>query len=193
MKNRKAFYTYFTQNLLKGFVYLIVLIGLVMLFKNYFSVQFDAIEHAISDSYPKMFLIFLISELFVGLIPPELFMVWTLDDPLHYYILSILVMTVVSIFAGWLNYRFGRFIANREFFLNLLNRRLRLKKYQKRFEQYGSGIIIVSAVTPLPFALISLLTGTLSFPQKKYLFLSSFRVLRFIAYGIAIYEVGGLL
>lgn len=164
-----------------------------MLFKNYFSVQFDAIEHAISDSYPKMFLIFLISELFVGLIPPELFMVWTLDDPLHYYILSILVMTVVSIFAGWLNYRFGRFIANREFFLNLLNRRLRLKKYQKRFEQYGSGIIIVSAVTPLPFALISLLTGTLSFPQKKYLFLSSFRVLRFIAYGIAIYEVGGLL
>lgn len=193
MENKRAFYSYFFKNLLKGFVYLVVLIGLVILFKNYFQSQFDAIEHVISDSYLKMFVIFLISELFVGLIPPELFMVWTLDDPLHYYILSILVMTVVSIFAGWLNYLFGRFIANREFFLHLFNRRLRLKKYQKRFEQYGSGLIIVAAVTPLPFSLISLLTGTLLFPQKKYLILSSFRILRFIAYGIAIYEVGGFL
>lgn len=192
MENKREFYSYFTRNLLKGFVYLIVLIGLVILFKNYFSPQFEAIQHAISDSYPKMFLIFLLSELFVGLIPPELFMVWILDDPLTYYITAIAVMTAVSIFAGWLNYRLGRFISNREFFLNFFNKKLRLERYRKRFEQYGSGLIIVSAVTPLPFALVSLLTGTLSFPQKKYLILSSFRILRFVAYGIAIYEAGGL-
>ncbi len=159
------------------------------MFKN----QYDALEHAVSDSYYLMFLIFLVSEFFVGILPPELFMIWSTDDPWHYYVTAVTTMTMVSLFAGWLNYRLGRVISKKEFFLNFFKKRLRLEKYQKRYEQYGSGIIIVSALTPLPFSLVSLLTGTLSYPQKRYFIFASFRIIRFVVYGIIVWNLEGVI
>ncbi len=193
MSDRRDFYNYFSQNLIKGFIYLVVLIGLIVLIKSTFKTPYDKIEHLVSDSYMLMLIFFLISEIFVGILPPELFMIWTLDDPWYYYVLAITFMTMFSLFAGWLNYRFGRFISEREFFMNLARKRFKLKKYQKRFDQYGSGLIIVSALTPLPFALISLLTGTLAYPQRKYLIFASFRVIRFVVYGILVWNLGGVI
>ena len=193
MSDKRDFYNYFSQNLIKGFIYLAVLIGLIVLVKSLFKSQYDAIEHAVSDSYPVMFVIFLISEFFVGIIPPELFMAWNLDEPWYYYVLAVTVMTFVSLFAGWLNYRLGMFISTKEYFMDLFKRRFKLDKYKKRYEQYGSGIIIVAALTPLPFALISLLTGTLSYPQRKYLIFASFRIIRFVVYGIVIFNLGGVI
>lgn len=193
MSDKKDFYNYFSQNLIRGFIYLLVLIGLIVLIKSTFKTPYDKIEHMVSDSYMLMLIIFLTSEFFVGIIPPELFMIWTIDDPWHYYVLAVTFMTFFSLLAGWLNYRLGRFISEREFFMNLARKRFKLRKYQKRFDQYGSGLIIVSALTPLPFALISLLTGTLSYPQRKYLLFASFRIIRFVVYGILVWNLGGVI
>ena len=101
-----------------------------------------------------MFFIFLISEILIGIIPPELFMLWSSDDPISYYITALTTMTFVSLIAGWLNYRIGLFVGEREFFLNLFKKRFRLDRYRQRYDQYGAGLIIVAAVTPLPFALL---------------------------------------
>lgn len=191
--NKRDFYKYFYRNLLKGVVYLIVLIILIVLFKSSFKNQYDIIEHAVSDSYYLMFLIFLVSEMFVGILPPELFMIWAIDDPWDYYITAVSTMTMVSLFAGWLNYRIGRTLGKREFLMNFFEKRLKLNKYQKRYDQYGSGLIIVAALTPLPFSLISMLTGTLSYPQKKYLIFASFRIIRFVVYGIIIWNLEGVI
>lgn len=193
MSNKRDFYNYFSRNLIKGFVYLLVLIGLIVLFKSLFKSQYDAIEHLVSDSYLLMLIIFLISEIFVGIIPPELFMIWTIDDPWYYYTLAVTFMTLFSLLAGWINFRIGRAISKKEFFLNLFKKRLRLKKYQQRYDQYGGGMIIVAALTPLPFALISLLTGTLSYPQRKYFIFASFRIIRFVVYGILIWNLHGVI
>lgn len=192
-KNKREFYSYFSRNLIKGFLYLIVLVAAIILFKSYFKSQYDALEYAVSDSYYLMFLIFLVSEFFVGILPPELFMIWSSDDPIDYYITAVTTMTMVSMFAGWLNFRLGKSIGKKEFFLNFFKKRFKLKKYQKRYEQYGSGIIIVSALTPLPFSLVSLLTGTLDYPQKRYLIFASFRIIRFLVYGIIVWNLEGVI
>jgi len=192
-KENKDFYNYFSQNLIKGFIYLIVLIGLIILFKSFFRNQYDLIEHAVSDSYYLMFLIFLISEFFVGILPPELFMIWSIDDPWQYYVTAVATMTLVSLFAGWLNYRVGRKLGEKEFFMNFVHKRLRFKKYEQRYEQYGSGLIVVAALTPLPFALVSMLTGTLGYPQKKYILFASFRVIRFVVIGIIVWNLEGVI
>ncbi|MFY0592031.1 VTT domain-containing protein [Roseivirga sp.] len=191
--NKREFYSFFSKNIIKGFIYLIVLIVLLILFKSYFKSQYEIIEYAVSDSYYLMFFIFLVSEIFVGILPPELFMFWSLDDPWHYYITAVSTMTMVSLFAGWLNYRLGRVLGKKEFFLNLFQKRLKLKKYQQKYDQYGSGLIIVAALTPLPFALISMLTGTLAYPQKKYLLFASFRIIRFVVYGIIVWNLDGVI
>lgn len=190
---KQDFYNYFSRNLIRGFVYLLVLIGLIVLFKSLFKNQYDALEHQVSDNYVLMMGIFLISEIIVGILPPELFMIWSIDDPGFAYTFIVIFMALFSILAGWINYRLGKFISKKEFFMNLFKKRLRLKKYQQRYEQYGSGLIIVSALTPLPFALISLLTGTLDYPQKKYLVFASFRIIRFVVYGILIWNLEGVI
>lgn len=189
----RDFYNYFSRNLIKGFVYLLVLIGLIIVFKSLFKSQYDALEHQVSDNYVLMMGIFLVSEIIVGILPPELFMIWSIDDPGFAYTFIVIFMALFSILAGWINYRLGKFISTKEFFMNLFKKRLRLKKYQQRYEQYGSGLIIVAALTPLPFALISLLTGTLAYPQKKYLIFASFRIIRFVVYGILIWNLEGVI
>jgi membrane protein YqaA with SNARE-associated domain len=192
-REKRDFYNYFSQNLIKGFVYLLVLIGLIILFKSFFRTQYDALEHQVSDNYMLMLVIFLVSEIVVGIIPPELFMIWSIDDPGYAYTIIVIIMALFSILAGWINFRVGKVISTKEFFLNLFQKRFKLKKYQKRYEQYGGGLIIVAALTPLPFALISLLTGTLAYPQRKYLIFASFRIIRFVVYGILIWNLEGVI
>lgn len=191
MNDKRDFYNYFSQNLIKGFIYLIVLVGLIILFKSYFKSQYDTLEHWVSDDYLLMLLIFLISEIFVGILPPELFMIWSIDDPGAAYTIIVIVMALISILAGWINFLVGKKISTKRFFRKMFTRRLR--KYQKRYEQYGGGFIIVAALTPLPFALISLLTGSMSYPVRKYFIYASFRILRFIVYGIVIWNLEGVI
>lgn len=189
-QNNRDFYNYFSQNLIRGFLYLVVLIVAVVLVKRYFASQYEALEHWISDDYWLMFTIFLISEVMVGVIPPELFMIWTKDDPAILYEWVIIVMTLLSIGAGWINFYFGNKIGEMAFFRRFFGKKL--KKYRKRYDQYGGGIIIVAALTPLPFALISLIAGSLAYPVKKYLIFSSFRVLRFVVYGLIIWNLSSV-
>ncbi|MFT6828654.1 MAG: membrane protein YqaA with SNARE-associated domain [Roseivirga sp.] len=188
--NNKDFYNYFSQNLIKGFIYLAALITMIVLFKNYFKVQYDIIEHWVSDDYVLMLVIFLASEIFVGLLPPELFMVWSIDDPGLVYSIIIIAMAIISLVAGLFNYWVGTEISNKPFFKKLFLKK-RLKKYQKQYDQYGGGLIIVAALTPIPYALICLLTGSLKYPVRKFLMFSSFRFLRFIVYGLIIWNLEG--
>jgi len=189
-ESKRDFYNYFSQNLIRGFIYLIMLIVVLVLAKRYFSTQYDAIEHWVSDDYWLMFFIFLISEIFVGVIPPELFMIWTKDDPATLYEWVIVAMSIISLGAGWINYYVGSRIGEATFFRRFFGRKL--EKYKMRYEQYGGGIIIVAALTPLPFALISLIAGSLAYPVKKYLKYSAFRILRFAVYGLIIWFYGGI-
>ena len=189
--SKKDFYNYFSQNLIKGFVYLIVLIGLLILFKSYFKTQYDTIEHWVSDDYLLMLVIFLISEILIGILPPELFMIWSIDDPGHVYTIIVIVMALLSIGAGWINFGIGKVISSKDFFDRFFNKRL--KKYQQRYDQYGAGFIIVAALTPLPYSLISLVTGSMDYPIRKYLIYSSFRILRFVVYGIVIWNLEGVI
>lgn len=192
MENKKKeFYSYFSRNLIKGFIYLLVLIGLLIVFKSLFKTQYDTIEHWVSDDYPLMLFIFLVSEILVGIIPPELFMIWSIDDPINVYTIIIIVMSVLSLGAGWINFGVGKVISTKDFFHRFFDRRL--KKYQQRYDQYGAGFIIVAALTPLPFALISLVTGSMDYPIKKYLIYSSFRIVRFVTYGIVIWHLEGVI
>ena len=186
-KQSKDFYNYFSQNLIKGFLYVAGLVIVIFFVKKYFNQQYETIEHWVSDDYWLMFLIFLVSETLVGILPPELFMIWTKDDPAILYEWVIIAMTILSLTAGWINFYFGYVISEMSYFQRFFGKRI--EKYKKRFEEYGGGIIVVAALTPLPFSLISLITGSLAYPRKKYLLYSSFRILRFVIYGLIIWNL----
>jgi membrane protein YqaA with SNARE-associated domain len=187
MKSTESKKRFFLRNLLKGLIWLAIIVILFVFTKHH--VDKDLIlkyEHFFEK--PGLILtIFTISELIVGIVPPELFFIWSLrsGDP-NTYILNILILTVISYIAGFLAFIFGRYLHN-----TLLYKYLQ-KKYLKKTEvllhEYGLYLILVSALTPIPFSGTAMLVGSVNYPVNKYLYLSLSRFVKFIVSSYIIWE-----
>jgi membrane protein YqaA with SNARE-associated domain len=55
-------------------------------------------------------------------------------------------------------------------------------------QKYGVFLILVAAITPLPWSAISMLVGSLHYPSKKYLLWALARFIRFAVYAAIIWE-----
>jgi membrane protein DedA with SNARE-associated domain len=134
-----------------------------------------------------VYLVYCASEFFFGIFPPELFMVWAINkDTIPHYFLNVAFFAVVSYAMGYLTFLIGHFIHKRPTFR--LFRKKFLMQLVPQLKKYGLFLIIVAAVTPLPWAAISLLVGSVGYPSKRYLKYALFRFLRFAVYGYIIYQ-----
>lgn len=131
--------------------------------------------------------IYIFSEVFFGLFPPEIFMIWALykGDQLHYWV-NVIFFTAVSYGAGFLCFLIGRYL-QRVLIFRYVSRRF-FSRYWPLFRKYGSILIITAALTPLPWATISILVGTSAYPMKKFLLVALSRVFRFAFYGFLVFQ-----
>ncbi|MCK5846172.1 MAG: hypothetical protein KAG84_01950 [Bacteroidales bacterium] len=123
--------------------------------------------------------LFFVSETLLGLIPPDFFIVWA-NSSNHPMILTALLATL-SYLGGMLAYFIGYRISK----IPKFNRWLinKFSSHFATFHKYGGIIIVFSALFPLPFSTITMVTGMLHYPFKKVAMLGSARVLRFFGYG----------
>lgn len=177
------------KNLLKGFLYLGILVVLFFLLKQYFSEQerlewFGAIYN---DPYLVM-TVFIGSEVLFGIIPPEVFMLWSLETGwIGSYFWSVGLLSVISYAAGYFNFNLGLIINHR---INALKSKNRvIQKYMKLFSQYGAFLVVVASITPIPFSLIALLGGAAGLEKGKYILYSLVRILRFFAYAYVLWLI----
>lgn len=176
------------RNGLKGLAWLFVLLAAFFLFEEIvISKNPDVwIEHFYAR--PQIiYLIYLASEFFFGIIPPELFMIWAINkDTLTHYFLNLAFFATVSYAMGYLNFLIGRYLYKRVTF-----RYLRMKFFKESWpmvKKYGLFLIIVAALTPIPWSAVGLLVGSAGYPSKKYLKYALFRFMRFAVYGYIIYQ-----
>jgi membrane protein DedA with SNARE-associated domain len=177
------------RNILKGFLYLAVLIGIFFLIKSYFSEE-ERMEWfgRIYDNVLLVMAVFVTSEILFGIIPPEIFMLWSLKTGLiGSYFSSIGFLSAISYLAGFFNFTMGKFAKSHSRILNSKNRIIR--KYRILFEKYGAHLVVVACVSPLPFSAISLLAGAGGMDKKKYLWYSLLRILRFFVYAYILYKI----
>lgn len=134
-----------------------------------------------------IYLIYIASEFFFGIIPPELFMIWAVNKAdINHYVLNVSFFAIVSYALGYVTFLIGRFIHKRITFRYI---RIKLLKQQwPLLRKYGLFLIIVAALTPLPWSAVSLLVGSANYPSKKYLRYALFRLLRFAVYGYIIFQ-----
>jgi membrane protein DedA with SNARE-associated domain len=178
---------FFLKYLLRGFAWFGVLILIFLVFKNYIHLNFAEWLEPIFDTSRLIFTVYIISELFFGIIPPELFMIWALRfGGIFDYALLILALAAVSYLAGFAGYLFGNYL-NKTVLFRYLRKRY-LGKYHSMLQQFGPFLILVAAITPLPWSGISMLVGSLHYPPKKYLFWALSRFIRFAVYGAIIWE-----
>ncbi len=176
------------KNLLRALVYAVLLAVAYLLFKEYIIEENKAVW--IERFYGNPLVIYLIyigSEIFFGLFPPEFFMLWAFNkgDYLQ-YIANVAFFAVVSYGAGYLAFLIGRFLRQALFF-RYMSRKF-FKHYWPLFRRYGSLLIIVAALTPLPWAAVSMLVGSTEYPMKRFLLIALFRIFRFAFYGYIIFQ-----
>lgn len=176
------------KNGLKGLLWMAILLGGYFLFKEL--ALFDDADAWVARFYSRPSIIYAIycaSEFFFGIIPPELFMIWAIHkaDMLH-YLLNIAFFASVSYAMGYLAFLIGGFLYQRISFRWF--RMKFLKKLSPLIQKYGIFLIIVAALTPLPWAGVSLLVGSSGYPSDRYLRYALFRLMRFALYGYIVYQ-----
>jgi len=171
------------KNLVRGLLWFGIFITAFIFFEDYIEQNFQSHIMDMRANRPLMYGIFTLSEIVFGILPPELFMlVWvstkaTLTD----YTINLMNLTLISYGAGILGYFIGRFFSKAPFYQHISDRYLR--RYERQLKRFGGYIVLVGAITPLPFSAACMLAGSVNFPFKSFLLISISRVFRFAVYG----------
>jgi len=188
LQSRRAFVV---RALLKGLVALAFIIGAFVLGKQFGGEQLAEWLAPLTDRPLLMYAIFLLSETFIGLIPPEFYMIWALSGTCSQYIWRVTLLAALSYIGGLTAFFMGKWLNDTRLVRRWLAGK-KAQKYQRYFQQYGWTLIVIAAVTPLPFALISSLAGSLNYRFTRYLSAAAPRILRFAVYGWIIWQANGL-
>jgi membrane protein YqaA with SNARE-associated domain len=177
--------TFFLRNLAKGLLWLGFVVALFVLAK--YNVNKDVI-HRFEPFYDKtglILFIYTLSELIIGIIPPEVFIIWALETgDTHHYVIFVIILTCISYLAGFTAFLFGRYLNTTRVY-RYLQRRF-LKKSEKLLHDYGLYLILVASLTPFPFSGVAMLVGAVGYPLKDYMFLS---LARFAKFAISAYVI----
>jgi membrane protein YqaA with SNARE-associated domain len=178
---------FFFRNLAKGLIWLGIIVALFVFTK--YSVDKELI-HRFQPFFEKtglILLIYSISEAIIGIIPPELFMIWSLrSGDLQTYINWAAILAFMSYSAGLIAYFFGRYLHNTKLYNYLHDRYLR--KSEALLHEYGLYLILVASLTPVPFSGVAMLVGAVHYPIKKYIYWSLSRFLKFALSAYVIWE-----
>jgi membrane protein YqaA with SNARE-associated domain len=179
------------SNLLKLVLAIAILIGALFLMESYvISIKEIFSLLVLNVSTGLVFAVFVISESFLGLLPPDLFILWSkeLSSLLHWnpwWLLGLLAL--LSYIGGMISYFLGMRIIHIPSIHNWS-----FKKYGALFanlKKWGGFFVVVSALLPVPFAVVMLICGATKYPLKWAAFLALFRFVRFFGYALFLFEL----
>lgn len=175
------------RNLSRGLIWLMVIIVLFIASRHFAGEQYDSLMMRLRNYPGLIYLIYTLSELFFGILPPELFMIWALElNGTMVYVQHVILQAFISLGAGYIAFLFGKYLHTTILFRYF--RRRFIGKYSGYLKYYGLYLIIVAALTPLPWSGISMLVGSVNYPRIGFLKYSLFRLLRFAVYGFIVFE-----
>ncbi|TKG97153.1 short-chain dehydrogenase [Puteibacter caeruleilacunae] len=181
-----GFYQYIKTNIKKSIIPLTTFLVLFFLFERYI-LDIDTLFGIISEKFStlQLYTVFLLSEVTIGLIPPELYIAWAKTLPKA--LLHLGLLSIISYAGGAIAYLIGIFLLKIKSIQKFVN--LKMEKHIKHLRKWGGFLIIVGALTPVPYSLISMAAGIIKFDYKKYLLYGLFRFIRFIILGFAIFSL----
>jgi membrane protein YqaA with SNARE-associated domain len=173
------------RNLLRGLAWFAVILTAYILAAEELAV-YEREINAVGDQLPLLLTIFTVSEIVFGMIPPELFMlIWQSKGVLSEYVLNLTYMTLISYAAGVLGYYIGRYFSKTGIYQRIHQRYL--MQYDEKLRTYGIYLVLVGAITPLPFSATCMLAGSVHTPIDRFLLVCVARIIRFAGYGWAVW------
>lgn len=186
----KPRYRFLLKNLWKGLLWFVGLVVIFLLIKEYLGPS----DHWLQSIYEMPILVysvFLFSEVVFGIIPPEVFMIWSIHGGLFdSYTADVFFLSCISFSAGISGYYIGASLRGLSYFQRIEENYL--VKYRRNLRRYGGFLVITAALTPLPFSAIAMAVGVFKYPFKFYLLYSLSRFVRFGVYGYIVWQANAL-
>lgn len=181
-----GFYKFIALSIKKSILPIVGFIGLILLV-HYFVIDINVALSTVTETFKttSVLAIFFISESFLGLIPPEIFIAWSKKLPQPILYLSILAL--LSYLGGIISYITGLSITRIPKVRYAIENKL--SKHINNIRKWGGFLIIVGALFPIPFAMTSIAAGFIRYEFKNYLLFGLLRFARFYLYAIAIFKV----
>lgn len=147
--------------------------------------------HGIIDTFllkwdaPFVLSLFFVSESILGMIPPDFFIVWS--NTTSHPMVMLTLLAFISYSGGLIAYFIGKRIASFPKFHTWLMRKF--SSHLATLHKYGGFLIIFSALFPLPFSTITLITGMINYPFKRLAILGLTRLFRFYLYATVLFQI----
>ena len=180
------FYPFLKSTAYKGATVAAIFV-LLLVSLEIFLLDFNLILNNLVDTYsPKIiYSVFLLSETFLGLVPPEMFIAWAskLEIPWG----ALFILATLSYIGGVISY----FLGTRLFFIPSVKNHIenKIQKHIVNLRKWGGIFVFLGAVSPVPHSIVSLASGLIGYNFKSYLLWSLFRYFRFIIYALVIFEI----
>jgi len=161
-------------------LYFIIVIPIVLIGKSL--IDFNGIFSYVTENLPDTYVlgIFFISESFLGMIPPDIFMIWATKFSSPFLILTIL--GILSYTGGAISCQIGYWLSKRPKIKTYTENRL--EKYILLTRKWGGAFIIIAALFPFsPFSMVAIAAGLLKYPFKLYFLFGISRIVRFLFQG----------
>lgn len=183
--NYTGFYSFVWNAVKKAIPIILILVIGLYIFNHFYDINKALIT--LTETLPVygVLVFFFTSETLLGLIPPEIFIAWSGKMTSPWLYLSILAF--LSYFGGLLSYWIGHFITTIPTVHNYLE--TKMEKQLKNSRKWGGFLIMVGALLPLPFSISCMAAGLIEFPFKNVIIYGSLRLLRFVIYGVIIFNV----
>ncbi len=181
MEQEETRSSFLWKNLFRGLLWFAVIITAYILASEDIKVYQKEIND-IGDRLPLLLGIFTVSEIVFGIIPPELFMlIWQSKGILSEYVINLAYLTLISYAAGVIGYYIGRYFSKTSLYQRISDKYL--KQYDRQLKKYGLYLVLVGAVTPVPFSATCMLAGSVNISIRDFLLICISRILRFAVYG----------
>lgn len=162
-----------------------ILLGLILFEQFTPGISFYFAKYSVIVSHEIVLAIFFVSETILGLVPPDLFIVWAKQFTNPYAV--VLLLATLSYGAGLVAYYMGIKIGAIEKISTIIN--VKFAPQFKMLRSWGGLIIVIAALLPLPYSTMCLGAGMLKYSLKALLILGLFRFVRFFAYAAVLYQV----
>jgi membrane protein YqaA with SNARE-associated domain len=180
------FYDFLRDTAIKGGLVIVFFVALLLALE-YFFLDFNSLLNTLVETFSatSIFVVFLISETILGLLPPEIFIAWSAKSATPW--LFLLIIASLSYIGGILAYFAGQQLYRIPSIRNHIEHKI--ATHITNLRKWGGLLVFVGAMLPLPHSMVSLACGLIKYDFKNYLAWALFRYLRFALYALVIFQV----
>jgi len=162
-------------------VYILIIVPIVLIGKNL--IDFNLVFEYIFRNHSTGFVlsVFFVSESFLGMIPPDLFIIWS--SRFNAPVIALSLLGILSYIGGAISYMIGYWLATRPR-IKAYSERV-LEKYIILVRKWGGAFIVIAALFPFsPFSTVIIAVSLLKYPFRYYLLFGVTRIARFLIQGV---------